>query len=108
MPLRNFSQLFLGLFCTLNLPCLRKNELKVDTPEHTAGHRREQPHSAPAEQPAWCPQQAEKGDKQAFIGGIMEIIGYNRKKAVVYAGQWAFSKNPQYYYFDEKCSRFLE
>ena len=40
----------------------------------------------------------------------MEIIGYNRRKAVSYAMQWALSKNPKYYYFDEiggDCTNFV-
>ena len=40
----------------------------------------------------------------------MEIIGYDRRKAVSYARKWAFSKNPDYYYFDEiggDCTNFV-
>lgn len=40
----------------------------------------------------------------------MEIIGYDRQKAVAYARRWAFSHNPEYYYFDElggDCTNFV-
>ena len=40
----------------------------------------------------------------------MEIIGYNRRNAVLYAKRWAFSKNPDYYYFDSiggDCTNFV-
>ncbi len=40
----------------------------------------------------------------------MEIIAYNRRLAVAYAKRWAFSKNPQYYFFDNlggDCTNFV-
>ncbi len=40
----------------------------------------------------------------------MKQIQYNRQKAVAYAKQWAFSRNPKYYNFDSvggDCTSFI-
>ena len=40
----------------------------------------------------------------------MNVKGYNRSNAVLYAMEWAFSRNPQYYNFDPvggDCTSFV-